>query len=292
MDTTDCDWKRPSFLGLGVARAGTRWLAQCLAEHPEIIVSAEEASFFVRRRLLSTWQNGFAWYGSLFHDPLKPNAKVWGEISPPYLGDAESAGLIRAYAPDAKLICILRNQSEALHSAYRLFLHFNPDLSRTSLSYYTYLLYSPKLFDEYFYLEHIQRFHELFPKEQLLVLVYDDIKNNPDHVLRCVFQFLGVDESFSAKSSRTNINPMELVVKRSEFLARITRFMSSRRGLSRLSNVMDGFNSTHVKRADLPERHRSSEELNERIRNIYHAHNERLGDFLGRDLSHWNLWKE
>jgi hypothetical protein len=35
-------------------------------------------------------------------------------------------------------------------------------------------------------------------------------------------------------------------------------------------------------------RHRLDPQMRERTQNLYHDHNERLGAFLGRDLSHWN----
>ena len=36
----------PKFIGIGAPRCGTRWLAQCLAEHPEVSLPRKEVYFF------------------------------------------------------------------------------------------------------------------------------------------------------------------------------------------------------------------------------------------------------
>jgi Sulfotransferase domain len=279
----------PSFLGLGMSRSGTRWLAQCLAEHPEVFLPPEEVHYFVRKRMISTWSRGPEWYSSLFAGCAHGRFKAWGEISPSYLADEEAADLIRQFAPDVKLICSLRDQSEWFYSAYRLFLRFNPELFHTSYSFHTFLVYAPQMFREVLYLEHIKRYLGLFPKDQLMILIYDDLRMEPEVYIRRIYRFLGVDDSFVPPSVGLGINPMELVTKRSWTLHRIAERASSNwPAFGRIARVLDRMNTITVDRDDFPERHRLTAELRARIWEIYSNHNRELGEFLGRDLSHWN----
>lgn len=287
-DRSQDQLRLPTFLGLGMSRSGTRWLAQCLMEHPEVCIAPQEANFFVRRRFLANWSKGFEWYSSLLGRCTKRNPKTWGEISPVYLADDESALLIRRHIPGARLICSLRDQSEWLYSAYRLFLHFNPEIFHTGFSFRTFLVYSPQMFREVFYLEHIKRYLELFPENQLLILLYDDLKANPELYIRKIYRFLGVDESFNPPSVKLQINPMELVTKRSYALHGLTQRQHGRRVLGRLATWVDAANTVRVGRSALPGRHRLTDDVRDEIRGIYADHNNALGEFLGRDLGHWN----
>jgi hypothetical protein len=278
----------PTFVGLGMARSGTRWMAQCLGEHPEVYVPPQEALFFARRRFLVTWRKGLDWYAKFVEPRDKPSAKAWGEISPIYLADDESPHLIRQHVPHAKLFCSLRDQAGWLYSAYRLFLHFNPQIYETDFSFRTYLVYSPQMFRELLYLEHIRRYQEIFPKDQLLVLLYDDLKAEPEIYIRKIYGFLGVDDTFLPPSVRMTINPMELTIKRSYSLARFAQRLQGRRVLGRLGKAIESANTVTVPRDALPERHQLTEDVRDEIRQIYADHNKALGEFLGRDLSHWN----
>ena len=56
-----------------------------------------------------------------------------------------------------------------------------------------------------FYYEQIKQCLEIFSKEQLLVLDYDDLKNNADKLLQNVFRFLNIDESFKANLAAKNV---------------------------------------------------------------------------------------
>lgn len=280
--------KTPDFIGLGMFRSGTRWLADCLSQHPDIFMPPGEANFFVRRRLLTTWQFGLNYYASLFENTSKPDAKICGEITPVYLGDIESPQLIKQYVPHAKLFCILRDQSEVLYSAYRLFLYFNHELFRTGFSFNTFLMYNPQLISELFYVEHIRRYKKLFKSEQFNVLLYSNFKADPGKNLQLLFRYLGVDQTFMPSSTRMTVNSMELSVKKSYALNRRIKLLADSRYFCGVAKILDDINTTYISRQDLPERHRMSENLREIIATIYKEHNKELGDMLDVDLSCWN----
>ena len=278
----------PTFLGIGMPRSGTRWLARCLIEHPQVHLLPGEVSFFVRRRLLSEWSKGVDWYSQLFENGKKAGAKAWGEVTPVYLTDDEAFRLIHRIVPGAKLICALRDQTEMFHSYYRLFLRFNPALYRSAMSCNTYFRYSPQTFTDGFYLDHIRNYLSLFRREQLLLLLYDDLKSDPRSYIRQVYRFLGVDDSFVPPSVDETINPMELFIRRSEAVHALTQRMQGRRLIVRLGDLLQRVNTTRVPRSGLAERHKFDRALRLQIKDMYAEHNMALGEFLGRDLSHWN----
>ena len=46
------------------------------------------------------------------------------------------------------------------------------------------------------YAQHLERYLSLFNREQVLVLLFDDLVNGPADVVRTLYQFLGVDRAF------------------------------------------------------------------------------------------------
>jgi len=288
----------PKFVGIGAPRCGTRWLAEALAQHPEISVINREVYFFTQRRVVhSNWNQGVRWYSNLVEDSLQPGVVTWGEITPFYLFDVETPKLMHDVVPDAKLICCLRDQSERAYSWYRLFLHFNPSLFGTDFSFRSFLTYSNEVYGrEGFYLEHILRYLELFPRQSMLILLYDDLQTNPVSYIQEVYRFLGVAADFVPSASRKATNLMELHVPRSRALLKAARSvkhsnMPGKALVAGLGSRLVKANQRHIARSALPERHRLDPEMRERMSEMYGRHNEELGRFLGRDLSHWNKRK-
>jgi hypothetical protein len=108
------------FCGIGAAKAGTTWMAQCLAEHPSVCLALhKETNFFLRKHIsaclpvpryldgMAHYDEGLEWYKRRFshHQP----GQLYGEYSNAYLADPESAGLLHAHNPGMKLLCCLRN---------------------------------------------------------------------------------------------------------------------------------------------------------------------------------------
>jgi len=280
----------PNFIGIGAPRSGTRWLAECLAEHPEISLPAEEVYFFTTRRVVhSFWGRGIEWYKKLLAESMKPGAVICGEITPWYLIDEDTPKLIHQCVPEVKLICLLRDQSERAYSWYRFFLKVNPDLYHSDYSFRRFLTYHTEVYGrEGFYLDHIRRYLNYFSRDSLLVLLYDDVMSAPLSLVRDVYRFLDVDPAFVPQSARKRINEAELVVPKSWKVKQVAEWLGTRRFVRRFSGPLRRLNSKKIEVEDLPVRHRLDPQMRERIRDLYHDQNERLGAFLGRDLSHWN----
>ncbi|HEY4481622.1 MAG TPA: sulfotransferase domain-containing protein [Candidatus Brocadiaceae bacterium] len=285
----------PKFVVIGAPRSNTRWLAQCLSEHPEIALPPQEVYFFTTRRVVSSnWSKGLEWYSKLFEKCVEPRSKTWGEVTPVYLFDEDTPHLMYQCIPDAKLICCLRDQSQRAYSWYRLFLRFNPDLFGTDYSFKKFLTYHNDVYGrEGFYLEHLQRYLSLYSGESMLILLNDDLKIDPIDYVQKVYHFLGVDSAFVPSSVNKHINPMNPEVPKSKTLQKISTYIEQsyklrKLGLDKVSDVINRINTLRVSKDDYPLRHQLDPEMRARMADLYQEHNKKLGDFLGRDLSHWN----
>jgi hypothetical protein len=280
----------PDFIGIGAPRSGTRWLAQCLAEHPEISLPPDEVYFFTKRRIVhSFWERGVDWYGSMLEQSMRPNTRICGEVTPTYLLDDESAELIHQVVPNVKLIVLLRDQCERAYSWYRFFLKVNPDLYATNYTFRRFLTYHTEVFNkEGFYLDHLARFLARFPRESLLVLLYDDISQDPRTLVRRIYEFLGVDPTFVPPSAVKTINRADVTVERSRVIGQATDMLTKFPGLGFMRSFLEKANSVRLQRRQLHAGHRLDPEMRQRMYELYADHNRRLGEFLGRDLSHWN----
>src|SRR5205807_881282 len=54
--------------------------------------------------------------------------------------------------------------------------------------------------DHIHYVEQLRRYHEVFPAEQILVLIYDDFRSDNAGTVRQVLRFLDVDDSVPAQA--------------------------------------------------------------------------------------------
>ena len=280
----------PNFIGIGAPRCGTRWLSKCLSEHPQIALPPEEVYFFTNRRVVhSFYSKGLEWYSGLFEKMTKTEVATFGEITPVYIFDDDTPNLIHKHIPDVKLICIVRDQSERAYSWYRFFLKIHPELINSNYSFKQFLTYHTEVYGrEGFYLEHIQRYLKLFPRESILILLYDDLKVNPQKLIKQVFGFIGVDENFLPPSLVEKINIVNPALVKSEAVREYASRIYNRTWGKGLSKVLNKLNTVPYENKILPVRHQLDPEMGERIAQLYEQHNNELGAFLGVDLTHWN----
>jgi hypothetical protein len=145
-------------------------------------------------------------YLSLF-EAARPEQRA-GEASPTYLASRTAARIIADLQPDARIIAILREPASFLRSLHLQFIQTHVETEkdlRKALSLEEerrrgkhipgrshrpqVLLYS----DHVRYVDQLRRYHAVFPKEQVLVLIYDDFRRDNEATLRQVLRFLEVD---------------------------------------------------------------------------------------------------
>lgn len=187
-----------NFIGIGAQKAGTSWVYACLYEHPEIHAPIKELHFFSRDR----FEKGKEWYESHFSN-AKEGQQV-GEFSTSYLYSPETPARIAKLYPDVKLIAILRNPRDRAYSQYRNAIKAGE--IDESVSYEEYAAEEQSVIAQGCYAAQIRRYYEHFPKEQVLILIYEDIAQNPAAFMRQIYEFIGVDPNFVPSMLERQIN--------------------------------------------------------------------------------------
>ncbi|MBI2524632.1 MAG: sulfotransferase [Candidatus Rokubacteria bacterium] len=195
----------PNFLVLGAEKTGTTWLYFCLQEHPEVYVPRmKEVHFFDRHdsvgREVDAFRRGLDWY-SLFFRHARHEPAV-GEVTPTYLHDDWAPRRIQGTLPGAKLVAIVREPIARAHS------HYWMDRLKGDTEQGVEVLLKPgnRYVERSLYAKHLRKYLDLFPREQLLVLVYEEMRRDPERMLRTLFEYLGVDPAFSPPSLRRRHN--------------------------------------------------------------------------------------
>ncbi len=201
----------PNFLVIGAAKSGTTALHWYLSEHPQVFISKlKDPSYFAfgldeQGRLLwgepehRRWfrVRSLAEYQQLFHDV--GNAVAVGEASTMYLECPQSAGRIREQLPNVKLICSLRHPVDRAYSDYVMYLRrrgrrFDPTRDFDAAS--TWARPESRWMQIGRYHTLLSRYYDAFPREQIHVLLFDDLKRDPRKAIEEVYRFLGVDPTF------------------------------------------------------------------------------------------------
>lgn len=196
-DSTALSGRLPDFLIIGAQKSGTTWLARQLAVHSRIFVPHEEIHFFDHT---DKYELGPDWYAARFAEGA--HLPFVGEKTPEYLylpkrdDVPEGAARIHEMLPDVKLIVIFRDPVDRAVSAVNHLIqrkHISPLHSVDTLLVGRKRKLLPwPVIEMGMYHEQIAPFVELYGREALLVLYYeDDVVGRPASTVGRVCDFLG-----------------------------------------------------------------------------------------------------
>jgi hypothetical protein len=223
--------KLPNFFVVGDAKAGTTSLYYYLKQHPEIYMSPiKEPHFFSKdinvnlfrkhyrktvsidtknyfskpklKELPSVFITEYEDYVQLFREVK--DEKAIGEASVSYLYSKVAAREIYKFNPNSKIIIILRDPIERAYSHYIMDLRSGftdeADFIKAVINDYNKLQKGWGISNLYIelglYYEQVKRYLEVFPKENVKIILYDDYKNQTEKVIKEIFLFLDVDSNF------------------------------------------------------------------------------------------------
>jgi hypothetical protein len=289
----------PNFIVIGAAKAGTTALYWYLSEHPAVFMSpVKETNFFGYGRDA----DGRLIYGDpeIHHFPIQTmaayeqlferaaGAAAIGEASPIYLECPQAADRIRSAIPAVRLIASLRQPVERAYSDYLMHLRhrglrFDParDLSADA----PWAAADSRWMQVSRYHGQLERYYAAFPRAQIHVALFDDLKRNALGMVQDVYRFVGVDPAF-APDFETPHAIGGLPASRL-----LERLMTNRAVGSIVKPLLPGKAANWVRRmrarnlqkpAALPPELRR--ELTARI---FRDDIERTGHLIGRSLTHW-----
>lgn len=105
----------PDFIIVGTQKGGTTSLQHHLRKHPQIEMAPNLQDPRGEPHFFTQhYDRGVAWYRTLFRD----NGKIQGEKTPNYLLEYECHPRLRAVVPSCRLVAILRDPVERVESAF------------------------------------------------------------------------------------------------------------------------------------------------------------------------------
>lgn len=190
---------KPDFLIIGDLKAGTTSLHYYLGQHPDIFMpSQKELRFFAydkdnpyHRRSPSYRVKNYDEYLGFFSNAK--GAKMIGEASPNYLRSSGAANRIKDALPGVKLIVSLRNPADRLHSLYMM--HYRGGDTKKSFDEQLFS-HDSAWIKSYFYWHDLKRYFDHFGRDQIKVIIFDDLKDRTIDVIRDLYTFLSVDNTF------------------------------------------------------------------------------------------------
>jgi hypothetical protein len=216
----------PDFFIVGHHKSGTTALYEMLKLHPQIFLPTLKEPRFMASDMRSRFRyererphpQTLEEYLSLFTE-ARPEQRV-GEASATYLWSHTAAERIAELQPGARIIAILREPADFLRSLHLTFLRGHVE-SEKSLRKALALeearregrrvprrSHLPQLLqysDQVKYVSQLQRYHARFPRDQVLVLIYDDFRAENEATVRNVLRFLAVDDSYPIEKLDVNV---------------------------------------------------------------------------------------
>lgn len=189
------------FLGIGVHRSASSWIYQCLTEHPQICAASKKELQFLDDP--KKCGQGIEAYAAFFSH-CEPG-KIKGEYTPNYLASPYfNHEFVKKYFPNVKFIVCLRNPIERAHSHYiyhktaeKVTVPFEKALKGEMSFYYL---------DIGLYYSQLKKWFSLYPRENFLILIYEDIAKNPLEFIQRIFRFLKIDPNFVPASFKEPVN--------------------------------------------------------------------------------------
>lgn len=300
---------KPNFFIVGAAKSGTTSLYEYLRQFPEVFLpDVKEPVYFgsdldfdkrlCARKTIHNLEEYLKLYANAGKYPLRGDATVW------YLYSKTAAREIQEFDSQAKIVILLRNPVDVMPALHSEFLwDCNEDIpdfaeaikaqdARRRGERLGPTTHFPQglLYEEVVsFADQVERYFQVFGKENVHVVVLDDVIQATADTYRSVADYLGLDPNFQPELGHYN-------ARKPTQLRRINQFFAARPGLRRLlfSNILSqtakryaievatrllGPKNGAKKKID-PELRR---ELQSRLRSDV----ERLGELLDRDLSHW-----
>ena len=243
----------PNFLHAGGSKCASSWLWRVCLEHPDIYVPTvpDNVNFFTVH-----YHRGLPWYEETYFAEVGEETAI-GEFSNSYMVFEPALRRIAEHLPEARLTMTLRNPIErcylqwahvnlkgryGLDPSKGVGVPFEKSLHHHGHSWFR-LWHEPGLYGVL-----LERVFRHIPREQVFVMLYDDLCADPAAFLAAFFGFLGVDPDFAPVLLDQEVNPDRPAAKEPGALP---------------------------------------EEMRQELREVYRDDIQALEQLLDRDLSHW-----
>ncbi|CAN5715668.1 hypothetical protein BH24CHL5_BH24CHL5_06540 [soil metagenome] len=209
----------PNLFIVGAPKSGTTSLYEYLKGHPEIFMSVVKEPCYFARDLARDGSGNFLVYErdkKLYFDLFEEagGAKLLGEGSTRYLYSKEAPKLIHEASPDARIVTMMRNPVDMIHSLHAhklaaatedlesfedaLAVEQERNAGRSLPAHSNPLLATYR--DRGYFGEQLPRWWDEFGRDQVHVIVFEDLVRDPVGEFHRLLEFLGVDPDYQPES--------------------------------------------------------------------------------------------
>lgn len=296
--------RRPDFFIVGAPKCGTTALDAYLGTHPEIFMARRKESHFFATDMPGAAHIRDIERFNAFFSGVGCEKRV-GESSVWHLASTEAAANIYRFNPDAQIIVMLRNPLEMIPSLHSQLIYEGYENVRDLKA--ALALESDRREGRYVpvaapvplqlqyreaasYALQLRRYLDLFGRERVHIILYDDFARAPDLVFRQVLEFLGVTSGVEPEFKRVNANKVvsslilrDLLKNPPDWIRwmvrRILPVKAFRHGLIRRLGKMN---------VKVKPRRDVDPDLIESLRLEFLDANQELATLIERDLTSWN----
>jgi hypothetical protein len=293
---------RPDFFIVGAPKCGTTALHEYLRQHPQIFMpERKELHYFVRDFESPFFYRHEAEYLDLFRGA--DGRKRIGESSVYYLFSKTAARDIKAFAPHARAIIMLRNPVDMMHSQHsQLLFNGNEDIGDFAAALAAWpdrarghrvppMAYNVAALDykgTARFTEQVRRYFDVFGRERVYVILYDDFKADTAAAYRAALAFLDVDSTFAPTfevvnpNKRTRSQAMRKALRQKPAPLRLAARLLPAPLRRSLKEGLERWNTVYEQRTPM------DPDLRRTLTREFEGEVAALGELLGRDLSAWS----
>lgn len=206
-DTTITAGQLPTFIVIGAYKCGTTSLYRYLLQHPDIFMPARKELLYwsyvgksdgpASARSVRSLEAYLKYFESAGDTPAR------GEVSPEYLAQAATtAPEIHGAIPEVKLIAVLRDPVQRAWSDYLMYRLDGREAKSFEAALDQQVERQRRAEPTGYYLEtgyygrQLHSYFSLFPAQNILVVLQEDLRRSTVSTMQRIFGFVGVADSF------------------------------------------------------------------------------------------------
>jgi hypothetical protein len=295
---------KPDFFIVGAPKSATTSLFSYLKQHPDVFLPKKEIYYFCSDLSFQAPPLTEDIYLSFYAEAK--NQKAVGDASVYYLMSPHAAESIKRFNANGKIIIMLREPVSMVYSHHNQLLsngdevieNFEEALAaeeqRRKEGKVSYRHQGPleALFysDIAKYYGQVKRYIDVFGRDKVHIILFDDFAKDPKEEYIKVLKFLGIDEIMPTNFD--TVNPSNaarskalrrFILNPPDFIKAIGKVLlphhSKRR--QKVVELLHNVNTKYEKREPM------KSETREKLKAIYKEDLEKLQQLINRDLSHW-----
>jgi hypothetical protein len=179
----------PTFIVIGQAKCGTTTVCETLRHHPQVFVTEPKEPHFFG---FNSSTRSREWYDSLYEGVGSERAVGEGSTSytRPDTYERCARSILRE-APHARFVYLARDPIARLESDWKMRVREGRatwnDINKS-------LDDNPQVVELGKYWRNLSSYRDLFPAEQLLIVLLEDLARRPKETMATIYRHLGVDE--------------------------------------------------------------------------------------------------